>query len=193
MVTYEDILRYLNSEMPDIGGIFQPPKSTPTPTPDPTPTSNPTDQVLTPEQLFLLQQQQQRLALGENDRDNSNVIDTTNNAGITGIKGLATALSFMANPVGTMFGLGLKSKYDDFRNTGNLFGGNPNNIYRGIGEGSNYGIDLDVANMAQARGLTKQLNKVPLERGPNENFGRDNSNEGTFGSSTNDSNFSDYS
>tara|TARA_R110002012_G_scaffold168615_1_gene332161 strand:+ start:25 stop:597 length:573 start_codon:yes stop_codon:yes gene_type:complete len=190
MVTYKDILRYLNSEMPDIGGIFQPPTSTPTPTP--TSPSNPTDQVLTPEQLLLLQQQR-RLAGGENDDGNTNIVDTTNNAGLTGIKGLATALSFMANPVGTMFGLGLKSKYDDFRNTGNLFGGNPNNIYRGIGEGSEYGTDLSVANMAQARGLTKQLNKVPLERGPNENFGRDNSNEGTFGSSTNDSNFSDYS
>ena len=83
MVTYEDILRYLNSEMPDIGGIFQPPTSTPTPTPTPTSPGNPTDQVLTPEQLLLLQQQQRGgEGGGGNDGGNSNLIDTTNNAGI---------------------------------------------------------------------------------------------------------------
>ena len=191
MVTYEDILRYLNSEMPDIGGIFPAPVVN-DPDPDPDPDLDPTDQVLTPEQLFLLQQQQ-RLALGENDRDNSNVIDTTNNAGLTGIEGLLTALGFVTNPFATLAYQSGKKGLDNFKNTGNLFG-NPNNIYRGKGEGSNYGIDLNVANMAKARGLTKQLNKVPIQRGPNErDQGVGETGGGTFGSSTNDSNFSDYS
>ena len=117
MVTYEDILRYLNSEMPDIGGIFPAPVVN-DPDPDPDPDLDPTDQVLTPEQLFLLQQQQQKLDGGDNDREGNNLIDTTNNAGITGIKGVLTALGFMSNPFGFGAGLGLKKGFDNMNSGG---------------------------------------------------------------------------
>jgi len=196
MITYKDILRYLNSEMPEIGGIFQPPTSTTTPNETTEQTTNPTAQILTPEQLLLLQQQQ-KLGLSDNSSDDTNVIDRTNNMGINGFQGALTALGFMFNPVGTMMGLGLKSKYDDFKNTGSFFDRNLNNISREIGEGSTYGTDIDVANLAQARGITKQLlQDVPLgdPKGPNErDQGPGETTGGTFGSSTNDSGFSDYS
>ena len=45
------------------------------------------------------------------------------------------------------------------------------------------------ANMADARSITDRINTGPTERGPNENTG----GGGTFGTSSNNSSFSDYS
>jgi hypothetical protein len=53
---------------------------------------------------------------GDGRDDDTGNIDTTNNAGLTGLPGLLTAASFVVNPIGTILGYGAKKAYDNYKN-----------------------------------------------------------------------------
>ena len=199
---YDQGLAYLSQRLPDISGIFpETPAVTPTPVVEETASSDISG--LTPEQLALLFSQNQRY-FNQDGGGDDDVPTNTNNAGLTGIEGLLTALGFMVNPIGTIAYQGIKKGYDNFINTGNPFDMNRNNINRAITEGSTYGTDLGIANLAQARGITKSLASRPsatsgtYQQGPGGEGGGGGpgpgeTSSGSFGSSTNDAGFSDYS
>ena len=109
---------YLQQQLPDISGIL--PQEQETTTVDPVVEEITQPIGITPEQLKLLQTQTYNENVFQNGGGDGQdeTIDTTNNAGLTGIKGLGTALSFMINPIGTTIGYGLKKGYDKLSGDG---------------------------------------------------------------------------
>ena len=113
---YRDYLRYLAQPMPDISGIF---------------TTNAAQSFIQPQPDGLEQVQEQIDELeqypvgyipytqtydgGGGGNDDTGNVDTTNNAGITGLPGLLTAAGFILNPIGTILGYGLKKGYENYR------------------------------------------------------------------------------
>lgn len=127
--------------------------------------------------------------MGENlRRYDSNVIDRTNNAGITSLSGFADYLGTPGMIGGAMFGpFGAAAA----KGVANLIGNikDPNrDIFGRLNEA---GREAAAQNMAQARGITKQLEKAPVSprdqyRGGNGGGGggfADNSNASDPGGS----------
>jgi len=109
---------YLQQKLPDISGIL--PQEQETTTVDPVVEEITQPVGITPEQLKLLQTPTYNENIFQNGGGDGQdeKIDTTNNAGLTGIKGLGTALAFMVNPIGTTIGYGLKKGYDKLSGDG---------------------------------------------------------------------------
>ena len=105
---------YLNAPLPDISGLFAPLAGT-APVVD-VPVEDVTeDQIL---QAIAAQDYYNQINQGGGgggDDAFSGNVDTTNNAGITGLPGLLTAASFIVNPVGTILGYGLKKGYENYK------------------------------------------------------------------------------
>jgi hypothetical protein len=158
----QPVVNYLNQGLPSISGIFS---DTPNISPFLEDTeAEPTNAVgLTPEQLALLYPQYN---LGNNGGDggddgNTNVVDTTNNAGITSLGGLFDYAKGKITPGTIASTLAFGPVPTLAYNIGKSIFGNDDNINTNPGEDSSYGTDPGVANMAQARGLTKEIATRP--------------------------------
>ena len=186
----QSMVDYLNQGLPNISGIFQPPVATVPDIPEDSPVTG-----LTPEQLALLYPQYNLDGDGDenNEEDYINRID--NNAGIYSIKDLknyALSLPTAARIGGLAFG--------PFGFAAGLIG---TNIADKFGF-TQAGRDRIAREEAAARGAAKQARASAIAqeaanrdyaRNPGGDGGRGpgETSSGTFGSSTNDAGFSDYS
>jgi hypothetical protein len=107
---------YLNAPLPDISGLFAPLAGT-APVVD-VPIEDVTeDEILQAiaAQDYYNQINQGGGGEGGGDEGFAGNVDTTNNAGITGLPGLLTAAGFVLNPIGTTLGYGLKKGYENYK------------------------------------------------------------------------------
>jgi len=153
--------QYLNQSLPDISGIRSLPQASSITSP--VVEEDTTPQGLTMEQLRLMYPrlfiQQNQMGGGEND-NNTNTIDTTNNAGInsfsdlTGITGIGRIGNIASYALGGIPGIiGSNIIGAGITGIGNLL--DPNRDI--FGRLNNVGINAQVANMAQARGIQKRI------------------------------------
>jgi len=114
---YRDVLRYLGQPMPDISGIFTTGAAQPFIQPQPDGLEQVQEQIDMLEKYPVAYQPYMGSGGGGDGRDDdTGNIDTTNNAGLTGLPGLLTAASFVVNPIGTILGYGAKKAYDNYKN-----------------------------------------------------------------------------
>ena len=98
------MVNYLNAPLPDISSIFPhimtyPEKGVDSPVVD-VPIEDVTeDEIL---QAIAAQDYYNQINQGGGGNDDTGNVDTTNNAGITGLPGLLTAAGFVVNPIGTI-------------------------------------------------------------------------------------------
>ena len=122
---YRDYLRYLAQPMPDISGIFTTSAAQDFIQPQPDGLEQIQEQIDQLEQypVGYIPYTQTYDGGGGGGNDDTGNVDTTNNAGITGLPGLLTAASFFVNPIGTVLGYGLKKGYENYKNPyTNVFG-----------------------------------------------------------------------
>ena len=179
----QSMVDYLNQGLPSISGIFQPPVATVPDLPKDAPTIE-----LTPEQLALL--------YGDGDENNEedyiNRID--NNAGIYSMKDLVNYTKSIptAARIGSLFG--------PFGFAAGLIGTSIADRF-GLTQA---GRDRIAREEAAARGAAKQARASAIaQEAANRDYARNTGGDGgrgpgetssgTFGSSTNDAGFSDYS
>ena len=145
----QSIADYLNQPLPDISGIYSLPQTQIQPTlfEEDEQLESLATTGLSPEQLRLLYLQQQQG--GGEGRDDDNDIDRSENLGINSLSDLSGMIStpgiiggVLAGIPGALIGRGISNFMDPNRDI--------------FGRLNDVGIAAQVANMAQARGLSKQ-------------------------------------
>ena len=187
----QSMVNYLNQPLPDISGIFQyiPPVATVPDLPKDAPTIG-----LTPEQLALLYPQYNLGGDGDRDNEEDYINRIDNNAGIYSMKDLVNYTKSIptAARIGSLFG--------PFGFAAGLIGTSIADRF-GLTQA---GRDRIAREEAAARGAAKQARASAIAQeaanrdyvrnsGGNGGRGPGETSSGTFGSSTNDAGFSDYS